>query len=299
MKQRRFKGAGIAVVVLIVSLGGCDRAADTQAPAAIARSGPASVAIAIETTRKDVAGTLKPGQVVVVDNPYGDVHARFGGYEHAVETHAVLQEPPRVAHIQLTPALTADGFYTIAPRLPAGSIQQPSQRIDLSVLVPEGHDLRVRTGAGFIDVHGVRGNVDVKSDGGDIELRSIQGAIQAETTGGAIEASLGTAPRGAQQRLATTTGDIDLGIDDQLDATIDMATSALFATDFSLDVTRRPGEEPNKRARTTVGRGASKLTIESRRGQIRLRRRAGFTSVGDASSDASAGQDQDEDNDSD
>ena len=160
-------------------------------------------------------------------------------------------------------------------------------------------DLRVRTGAGFIDVHGVHGNVDVKSDGGDIELRSIQGAIQAETTGGAIEASLGTAPRDAQQRLATTTGDIDLGIDDHLDAAIDMATSALFATDFSLDVTRRPGEEPNKRASTTVGRDASKLTIESRRGQIRLRRRAGFTSVGDASSDAPAGRDQDEDNDSD
>jgi hypothetical protein len=133
----------------------------------------------------------------------------------------------------------------------------------------------------------VHGNVDVKSDGGDIELRSIQGAIQAQTTGGAIEASLGTAPRGAQQRLATTTGDIDL------------ATSALFATDFSLDVTRHPGEEPNKRASTTVGRNASRLTIESRRGQIRLRRRAGFTSVGDASSDASAGQGQDEDNDSD
>lgn len=298
MEQRR-SGTGLALVLLIASLSGCDRDTGTKGPAATAQSGSPPLAIAIQTTREDVAGTLKPGQLIVVDNPYGDVHARFGGFEHAVETHAVLQEPPRVAHIQLTPALAADGAYMIAPRLPAGSIQQPSQRIDLSVLVPEGHDLRVRTGAGFIDVHGVHGNVDVKSDGGDIELRSIQGAIQAETTGGAIEASLGTAPRGAQQRLATTTGDIDLGIDDHLDAAIDMATSALFATDFSLDVTRRPGEEPNKRASTTVGRDASKLTIESRRGQIRLRRRAGFTSVGDASSDAPAGRDQDEDNDSD
>ena len=242
---------------------------------------------------------MTPGQVIIVDNPYGDVHARFGGYEHAVETHAVLQEPPHVAHIQLSPALTADGHYTIAPRLPAGGIQQPSQRIDLSVLVPEGHDLRVRTGAGFIDVHGVRGNVDIKSEGGNIELRGVKGAIQAETTGGAIEASLGRAPHGARQRLATTTGDIDLGIDDDLDAAVDMATSALFATDFSLDVTQHPGEEPNKRARTTVGRNASSLAIESRRGQIRLRRRAGFTSVGGASSDATAKQDGDEDNDSD
>lgn len=292
----------MAVVMLFASLAGCDRNAVAQAPAAASSTSQANrprVAGAVVTTREDYAGTLKPGQVIVVDNPYGDVHARFGGYEHAVETHAVLQEPPRVAHIQLSPAQTADGFYMIAPRLPAGGIQQPSQRIDLSVLVPEGHDLRVRTGQGFIDVHGVHGNVDVKSDGGDLELRSIQGAIQAETTGGGIEASLGTAPRGAQQRLATTTGDIDLGVDDRLDAAIDMATSALFATDYSLVVTRHPGEEPNKRASTTVGRNASRLTIESRRGQIRLRRRAGFTSVGDASSDATAGRDQDEDNDSD
>ena len=175
MKHSRSRGAGIAVVMLIASLGGCDRDAGTRASAATAQPGPSAVAIAIESTRKDVADTLKPGQLVVVDNPYGDVHARFGGYEHAVETHAVLQEPPRVTHIQLTPAVTADGSYTIAPRLPTGSIQQPTQRIDLSVLVPEGHDLRVLTGTGFIDVHGIRGNVDVKSDGGDIELRSIQG----------------------------------------------------------------------------------------------------------------------------
>ena len=48
----------------------------------------------------------------------------------------------------------------------------------------------------------------------NLNLRGIQGAIQGETTAGSIEASLGTAPKGAQQRLATTTGDIEIGVDD-------------------------------------------------------------------------------------
>lgn len=296
MKHGRIVGVGLLVLAAMVA--GCHRDAPAAATSALTQAGH-TTADAVATFRSDATDTLKPGQVIAVDNPYGDVHARFGGFEHKVETHAVLQEPTGAAHITLAPATTVDGLYTIAPRLPAGATIRESQRIDLSVLVPEGHDLRVRTGQGLVDVHGIRGNVDLRSEGGDMSLRGIKGIIQAETTGGAIEASLGTAPRGAHQRLATTTGDIEVGVDDQLDAAIDMATSALFSTDYSLAITRNPGQEPNKHAHAVVGSDASTLSIESRRGQIRLRRRAGFTSVGDASPDASGEQQGDEDNDSD
>jgi DUF4097 and DUF4098 domain-containing protein YvlB len=170
------------------------------------------------------------------------------------------------------------------------------QRLDMSVLVPEGHDLRVRTEHGLIDVRGVHGNVDLASVAGDITLRGIKGAIQAQTRDGTIEASLATAPRGAQQRLATTTGTLQVGVDDELDAALQLATSAQFATDYSLQVEPRTGEEPNKIARTVIGENHSTLVLDSKRGEIRLLRRARFTSVGEAApADA---QDQ-EDNDSD
>ena len=84
------------LVAALLALAGCDPKAGNHATAAAANPDAQPAAVAIATTRGDYAGTLKPGQLVVVDNPYGDVHARFGGYEHAVETHAVLQEPPRV-----------------------------------------------------------------------------------------------------------------------------------------------------------------------------------------------------------
>jgi len=282
----------------LVLLAACNRAPQPSTVPAVTTAQDKRVA-SIVTTRSDYAATLPVSQAIVIDNPYGDVHVRFGGFEHKVEAHAVLQEPKGGAHIELKPAVAEDGHYTIAPRLPAGASVREGQRIDLSVFVPEGHALSVRTEQGLIDVHGVHGDVDLKSTAGDIKLRGIKGTIHGETGEGAIEAALESAPRNASQRLATTTGDIQVGVDDQLDAELDMATSALFATDYSIEVMRRPGEEPNKRARVVIGAKASKLVLESRRGQISLIRRAGFTPVGGESSAAPAGQVGGEDNDSD
>ena len=286
---------GAAALVLLVA---CNRTAhllQVQAPV-VQAADVSSAEGAVATTRSDYSATLSQGQAITIDNPYGDVHVRFGGYEHNIQTHAVLQEPMGATHITLAPGPTNAGVYAVAPRLLAGATVREGQRLDLSIFVPENHPLTVRTEHGLIDVHGVHGDVDLKSTAGDINLRGIHGAIHAETGEGAIEAALGTAPRNASQRLATTTGDIQVGVDDRLDADVDMATSALFATDYSIKITRHPGEEPDKHANTVIGVDASKLMLESRRGQIRLIRRAGFTVAGTSSVAPDAG---DEDNDSD
>jgi len=293
------KPAQVFCAGALALLAACNRAPQPSNASAVAATAQDKLVASIATTRSDYAATVPVGQAIVIDNPYGDVHVRFGGFEHKVDAHAVLQEPKGAAHIDLKPTVAEDGHYTIAPRLPAGASARDGQRIDLSVFVPEGHALSVRTEQGLIDVHGVHGDVDLKSTTGDINLRGIKGAIHGETGGGAIEAALDSAPRNASQRLATTTGDIQVGVDDHLDAALDMATSALFATDYSIEVTRRPGEEPNKRAHAVIGANASKLVLESRRGQIRLIRRAGFTTVGGESSAAPSGQEGGQDNDSD
>jgi hypothetical protein len=286
---------GVAALVILIAstlLAACERAPAGQ-PAAAASSVAAASAVAI--VRSDFAATLPAGQPITIDNPYGDVHVRFGGFEHKVDGHVVLQEPKAAAHIGLAPSMV-DGRYTVAPRLPANTILREGQRLDMSVFVPEGHDLHVKTEQGLIDIRGVHGNVETETVAGDITLRGIKGAVQAQTRDGTIEASLGSAPRGARQRLATTTGELQVGVDDRLDAAVQMATSAQFATDYSLAIERRAGQEPNKIARTVIGEDHSSLVLDSRRGEIRLLRRAGFTSVGDA---ADADAEEQEDNDSD
>jgi hypothetical protein len=272
-------------------------AANTQAAAA---SGDETTAAAITATRTEFHATLAAGQAIIVDNPYGDVSARFGGFEHATETHAVLQEPGNATHIELEPTIDKDGRYSISPRLPAGVTVADGQRIDLEVFVPEGHAVSVHTDQGRIEVKGVHGDVQANSTTGNISLRGIKGTIRAETREGQIDAALGTAPRKSSQRLATSTGDINIAVDDRLDAELDMATSALFGTEYSLKIVRRPGEEPNKRAHLVIGEDESKLIVESRRGQIRVSRRAKFISEGDADSVATESKEEEqEDNDGD
>ena len=289
------RSAAFVILSAWTLLAACGRAPATTAMPASAAAPAAANTSAVDLVRSDFAATLPAGQPITIDNPYGDVHVRFGGFEHQVDGHVVLQEPRGAAHIALAPSVV-EGRYTVAPRLPANAIVHDGQRLDMSVFVPEGHDLRVKTEQGLIDVRGVHGDVEMDTVAGDITLRGIKGAVQAQTRDGTIEASLGSAPRGAKQRLATTTGELQVGVDDRLDAAVQMATSAQFATDYSLQVERRTGQEPNKVARTVIGENHSSLVLESRRGEIRLLRRAGFTSVGDAP-DADA--EEQEDNDSD
>ena len=255
---------------------GCECATTgTDTPASPSASGDGSD---IRIVRQDVSSTLPAGQALVVDNPYGDVRLRFGGYENVLELHAVTQQPAAAKTIALKPAVDGDR-YRIAPRLPEGTLVAPGQRLDMVILVPLGHAVSVHTERGLIESRGVRADIELRSTAGDIAVRGTQGSVHAETGPGSIEASLGKAPAGSRQRLATSTGNIILAVDDGLDAHLELATSAAFATEYSLQVTHLPGQEPNKQARALVGDDRASIVVESRRGEIRLLRRSGFMST--------------------
>ncbi|WP_371281799.1 hypothetical protein [Dokdonella sp.] len=231
-----------------------------------------------QITRIDTSVVLVAGVPVVVDNPYGDVRLRFGGYEHGIDAHAVVQQPPGASVIAMQPAMV-DGQYRIAPRLPEGSRLADGQRLDLVIFVAEGHPVIARTEQGLIESRGIRADISLNSISGDMAIRGTQGSIQARTGSGSIEASLGPAPAGSTQTLATGTGTIILAVDDTLDAHLEMSTSAAFATEFSLQVERIPGQEPNKKAIAVIGEDQATIIVESRRGEIRLLRWSEFTST--------------------
>ena len=68
-------------------------------------------------------------------------------------------------------------------------------------------------------------------------------------------------------------------MDDGLDALLEMATSNQFATDYSLRVERRPGQEPEQAGTGGGGARPRQIRVESARGEIRLLRRAKLSSL--------------------
>ena len=263
----------VLLVSIIATLGGC---ASTPVAPRDTRADTATIAHAQnELIRQDVSATLNAAQPVAIDNPYGDVRLRFGGYKDEIEIHAVAQKPDKASSIVLLPG-TVDGTYRIAPRLPPDTLIVDGQRLDLVVFIPLGHAVSARTESGMIESRGIRAAIDLRSTSGNIAIRGTKGEIHAQTGPGTIEASLLHAPSGSHQRIATSTGSIVLAVNDDLDARVQMSTSALFATEYSLQIERLTGQEPNKRAIASIGEPKSEVVVESRRGEIRLQRWTGF-----------------------
>jgi len=262
----------VALTALIICLTGC---ASAPAPQTLADQ-PATETATPQMERFSLGETLAAGTAIAIDNPYGNVGLRFGGYEHQVELQAVRQQAEGIAPIAVEPAMV-DGRWLLAPRLPQGQLLAEGQRLDVVVFIPEGHTVEVLTESGAVDARGVHDQLNIRSRSGDISVRGSHGPVNAETASGQIEIALGKAPAGSLQRLITKTGNIIVAVNDGLDATVALATSGVFATEYSLQVEHLQGQEPNKQAVTSVGTDAARVELLSNRGEIRLLRRADYT----------------------
>src|SRR4051812_40553694 len=112
--------AAIICTAALLALSGCAQVTSSRRDVA----SPVAVQPAAATQqpeRRDFTAVLADGQLIVVDNPYGDVRLRFGGFAQTLEINAVLQNPSGIAPIALQPGET-EGRYLIAPRLPPGAI---------------------------------------------------------------------------------------------------------------------------------------------------------------------------------
>lgn len=234
-----------------------------------------------EPERRDLSFQLSEGQSVEVDNPYGNVNMRFGGYEHQLDMRAIIQQPEGASEFTFKPAEVA-GHLVVAPTLPDNVGLAQTQRIDLVLYVPQGHAVSVRTGNGNVEARGLKSNLTVRSSSGNIGARGIEGTMQAETDAGKINVLMfGTAPPGSQQRFTTRTGNISLSTTDSLDADVTLATTAPFATDYSLQIEHLDGKEPDKVAHAVVGapkagKQKAEIMLESLVGEVHLLRRAVF-----------------------
>ncbi len=266
-----------------VSMIGCVFAAGAVVSPALsaAQTAQDSAETMREPQRRDDSFKLPEGQPIQVDNPYGSVYMRFGGYEHQLDIRSTVQQPDGAASIAFQPA-ARDGRFEVAPRLPEGVELAPGQRIDLVLYVPKGHAVTVRTASGVIESRGVKSDLDLGTDAGEIAVRGTAGTVQARTGDGRIEITLeDQAPPGSIQSITSRTGTVAVNVSDKLNAEVRMSTSQQFATDYSIAVEHRDGEEPNKVATAVVGtpksgKDKAQVVLESLVSEVRLLRKGVF-----------------------
>ena len=217
---------------------------------------------------------VSPGDSLHVVNPFGDVHARFGGYEDQAEILATSQRL-ETDRPELEVRLSREGTRAdvlVAYSAPADERVGTRDRIDLVVFVPQGVALDVRTHDGRIEVKGLHGDVTASSLTGSIQVRSVSGRVRAKSARGDIVAHLETGVTGEPQDLSTETGNIEVWLWEDANLDVDLRTSGEISTDYSLSVEHQRFEEPSKHAVAVAGEGGTALSLKSKQGNVRLLR---------------------------
>jgi hypothetical protein len=214
------------------------------------------------------------GDTVHVSNPYGDIYSRFGGYDDDVEVVGTFQRVESdKPELEVAVTRPGDGLSVIVGF--AGAPEpgpETRDRVDLVVFLPKGATLDATTTHGAIEAERIQGNVVAHSIKGNIRLRAIRGRVQAHTARGRIGATLETEATEEPQELSTETGDIECYLWEDANMKVSLATSGLIGTDFTIKVEHERMAEPNKRASAVIGHGGPRLTLNSKEGQVALRR---------------------------
>ncbi len=226
-------------------------------------------------------GPIGEGRALEITNDLGDVRARLSS-DDQIYVSAVIQrhrDDPHEADVRIG---EHDGRMTIEPTFATQQSFDPEvltegmerRRIDLTVIVPLGARLEVRTRGGLIEAKGLESDVVASSTSGDVVV-SILGSLQAHTERGEITATFKGTEWQEAPSLTTLTGDVSVWLPADADATVRAETSGLITTDYSIEIDSEPPPSEKKSATARIGKGRHELSIESTKGSVRILRSRG------------------------
>jgi hypothetical protein len=236
-----------------------------------------------EPKRVGAKFNLAEAKPLRIRNDLGDVRLRFGGFEHQLEVHSVAQAPNGASfaswRFDEATGLLDTALVDTKPIV-------KGQRIDVTAWIPKGHAVQIDTLGGLIEVRGLKSDVVVRSNSGAITVRGVEGSLDLQTGAGSIEASITEFNSPKLQRLVTSTGVITAAFAPKFVGDLTLATSGLFASEFSLIVSPQAGQEPNKTAKVRIGEDLSinrgnQFEIGSKRGEIRMYRGVEYVDAGE------------------
>ncbi len=226
-------------------------------------------------------GPLGESSGLDILNELGDVRTRLSN-DREVYVSAVIQRHEADPHQADVRIGEKDGKMTIETVFAAAESFDPEiltpgmarRRIDLTVIVPLGARLDVRTVKGLIEAKGLESDVTATSVSGDVVV-SILGSLEARTERGEITATFKSTEWQAPPALETLTGDIHLWLPQDADVTVRAETTGLITTDYSIRIESEPAPSEQKAATARIGQGKGRLSIHSTKGSVRILRRRG------------------------
>ncbi|MFN7975002.1 MAG: hypothetical protein U0166_22065 [Acidobacteriota bacterium] len=245
------RAAPIAIVVLL------------GAPEVLAESEPTFV-------NYEWTGSVPHGKIVTVTNVYGDVRARFGGYEDKVEVIGIIQhEPGADPRLAVSCLESKDGVTISVAPVGDAPVSLPN-RVDLTVMVPDGAPLHAEVRDGLIETKGLRGDIECRARNGQIRIRSGFGGVVAQTDQGLVDVVLDPFDAAKPKLVTSTYGEVAVHIPEIADATVIAGTSGEITTDFSVEIEHRKDQEPDKVARARIGKGGQEVRIQNKQGKVKI-----------------------------
>jgi hypothetical protein len=269
-RPRRLRVAPLLCAAVASMAGADDR--ESPAPVPAAREAPVPPRIERQQWAKDVDGAV-PIRALEVRNDHGDIRARFTA-EPRLEAFVVIQ--------RLDPGSTGVGFtverrgsvVALTATYPPGRVQDAEpdppkaafDRLDLTVLVPQGVALDARSLRGMIETRGLRSDVRAFTVAGPIFV-STSGAVHLRTVSGAIDAFLSLAPGPGPLLLESESGSISANLPAQADLDLRVESGGAVVSDFQLAA--RGGAAGPHEGR--LGRGGRALLVYSASGRVEIR----------------------------
>ena len=212
-------------------------------------------------------------QMIVVENPFGDIHLRRGRAEK-LAYHGVAQQihgtlAPAEVRIVHTGNVVRVLVEIAHVELADGEAWNPRRaRMDLALAVPPGVEVHLRTSFGMINAMGVRNNLVATSVGGAILLNA-GGGMRAQSATGSIalvQRELEFAPG----MFADTSGSIDAAVPVDADVALVVSTCGAIELDALAGAIEKDAAGC-QRLVMRFGAGSLPMALNSERGNISLR----------------------------
>jgi len=145
-----------------------------------------------------------------------------------------------------------------------------SMRVEYTVLVPRDIRVNVGTGRGEVTVERVGSAVSASTGAGRVYVSTARGPVNVSTGAGDVDVRIQSSPADADVTAVTGSGLIRVAVPSDINADVDAESqNGSLRSDFEITIF---GRIDAHHIRGTIGRGGSRIRLQTGNGRIELRK---------------------------